>query len=98
MKIEGKAAWDYIEEDKLPVTGWYTDPQQRLNSIFASYQADQGIWSRIGGQFTSTRDWSKNNITLSVRTIAGKMEDVVIPWVVKYASNSTWSYRSGEAL
>jgi hypothetical protein len=98
LSIEGKAAWDYIEQDKLPVTGTYTDKQQRLNSVFASYAVDGGVWGRIPGKFTSTRDWTKNNLTMSVKTTAGNTETVVIPWVVRYASQSNWNYTTGEAL
>lgn len=98
LSIEGKPAWDYIEQDKLPVTGVYLDKQQRLNSVFASYAADGGVWGRVPGRFTSTRDWTKNNLTMTVKTTAGQTQDLVIPWVVRYASRSTWNYTSGEAL
>lgn len=98
LQIEGKAAWDYIEQDKLPVTGVYTDKQQRLNSVFASYAAEGGVWARVPGRFTSTRDWTKNNLTMVVKTTAGATQEVVIPWVVRYASTSAWNYTSGESL
>lgn len=98
VSIEGKPAWDYLEQDKLPVTGVYTDRQQRLNSVFASYQSEGGRWSRIPGRFTSTRDWSKNNLTMTVQTAAGATREIVIPWVVRWNGRSNWSYSTGEGL
>ena len=98
LQMEGKDVWQYLEEDILPFSGSFTDKQQRMNSLFASYTARGGSFGRTPGMFAQTFDMTKNNITMVVQTVQGQQKQLVLPWITKWRSDEPWSWDNGQAL
>jgi hypothetical protein len=97
--MEGKPVWDYLEQDLVPHSCAFTDKQQRLNSLFASYTASNGgTFGRVPGLFTSTRDMTRNNISMVVQTVAGVEKAITLPWITMWDQAFSWTYASGQDL
>lgn len=98
LSIDGKDVWDHLEQDILPYTSVYTDKQQRMNSLFASYTAGGGAFGRTAGRFTVTGDLTRNNMTMVLKTTKGEQREMVVPWITLWQSEEKWKYPTGQAL
>ena len=98
LGIEGVAAWDYINDVLVPSAGVYQDPAQRLNSLFAAYTAVQGDFGRTPGMFTIAQNYTKDSITLTVKTTDGQTGNVTVPWLVQWQGTPALNYETGADL
>ncbi|EIN14483.1 hypothetical protein PUNSTDRAFT_24244, partial [Punctularia strigosozonata HHB-11173 SS5] len=85
LEIEGKSAYDYVDEIANKVSGNYLDHGIRVNSVFSSYRIQSNAFSqRLGdgaGPSFADRDGIKMKLIPANST---KSETVWVPFVADY--------------